>query len=714
FVSGNYFRTFGLSPAAGRLITDSDDVSGAPDTAVMSYKIWKDDYNADPSVVGSTFQLNTKPVTVIGVAPQGFYGDRLASRPPNFYLPIQTMPELLGASYVNDPDTAWLYLVGRLKPGVPWLALQKKIGVQLKHLFATSKRFSSAHDRPLLDKVHVILTPGGGGIQNLQQTYRERLRLLMWIAGLVLLIACANIANLLLVRGVGRKAEMSVRTALGAARTRIVRQLLTESIVLAILSGIVALAVSYAGARMLLAQAFSGEQYVPINASPSWEVLAFALTVSIATGVLFGVAPAWISAQAEPADALRSGARSTAAGASTLQRSLVVLQGALSLVLLVGAGLFAQSLNKLQSTDMKLNETNRYIVHVNPQAAGYKLTQLEMLARTMEVQFHSVPGVVKVGLSTYTPMEASNDDWGVQIQGQPWLNKGASLVKANAEYFDAVGTHVVGGRGINARDTSTAPLVAVVNEVFVKTFFKPGESPIGRRFGPPGPTSPGDYEIVGVVNDTAYTSVRWKNHAMYFVPLMQSPPNTGSLVDPNSDVYIGAIVLYTARPMANMETIAQRTLAGINPNLSVVKFQTFAAQIGDRFAGERMLSRLLTLFGALALLLASIGLYGVTAYSVAGRAPEIGIRIALGAKRGGVMAMILRGAMIQTGLGLGIGIPVALLSMKFVKSQLYEIANVNASVMMGAILTLAIAACIASLVPARRAASIDPMQVLKM
>ena len=714
FVSGNYFTTFGLKPAAGRLITDADDASGAPDTAVMSYKTWKIDCNGDSAVVGSTFQLNTKPVTVIGVAPEGFYGDRLASSPPNFYLPIQAIPELLGASYLNDPDTAWLYLVGRLKPRVKWIALQEKIGVQLKHLFAPSKRFSSAHDRALLDKVHVILTPGGGGIQNMQQSYRDRLKLLMWIAGLVLLIACANIANLLLVRGLGRKREMSVRAALGAARTRIVRQLLAESIVLAILSGMVAVAVSYAGARMLLALAFSGEQHVPIDPSPSWEVLAFALGVSVATGVLFGAAPSWISSQAQPADALRSGVRSTAARASSLQRSLVLLQSALSLVLLVGAGLFVESLNKLQSTDMKLNPTNRYIVHVNPQAAGYKLTQLEALARTMEVRFHSVPGVLKVGLSTYTPMEAINDDWGVQVQGQPWLNKGASLVKVNGEYFDAVGTHVVAGRGISARDTSTAPLVAVVNEIFVKTFFKPGENSIGRRFGPPGTASSGDYEIVGVVNDTTYTSVKWKNHAMYFVPLMQSPAATDSLSDPNNDVYIGAIVLETARPMANMETIARRTLAAINPNLSVVKFQTFAAQIGDQFIAERMLSRLLTLFGALALLLASIGLYGVTAYSVVGRAQEIGVRMALGAKRGSVIAMILRGAMIQTALGLGIGIPVALLGVKSVKSQLYEITNVNGIVMVGAVLTLAGAACIASLVPARRAASIDPMQVLKI
>ncbi|MGA8087054.1 MAG: ABC transporter permease [Terracidiphilus sp.] len=715
FVSGSYFRTFGLEPATGRLIADSDDVAGAPDAAVMSYETWKGDYNGDPAIVGSTFWVNTKPVTVVGVAPKGFYGDRLASAPPNFYLPIHAMPGLLGAGYVNDPDTAWLYVVGRLKPGVVWGPLQEKLSSQLKNFYATSKVYASAHDRPLLDRVHVVLTPAGGGIQNLQQAYGDRLRLLMSIAGIVLLIACANIANLLLVRGMRRTSEMNVRSALGARRGRIVRQLLTESVVLAVLGGTAALAVSYGGARMLLALEFTGEQHVPIHASPSWQVLAFALCVSLVTGVLFGVAPAWISSRAEPADSLRSATRTMTGGASILQRSLVVVQAAFSVVLLVGAGIFTQSLNKLQRTDLKLDATNRYIVHVNPQAAGYKVEQLEALARTMEERFHAVPGIEKVGLSTYTPMEADNDDWGVQIQGQPWLHhQGASIVKANAEYFDAVGTHVLMGRGIEAQDTSTASLVSVVNQAFVREFFKPGEVPIGHRFGPPGPTSSGDYEIVGVVEDTAYTSVRWKNHAMYFVPLMQHPPVPSKLVDPNDDVYIGAIVLETARPIANMEAITRRTLSSINPNLSVVKFETFQAQIGDQFTSERMLSRLTLLFGALALLLASIGLYGVTAYSVARRTQEIGIRMALGARRTAVVWMVMRGAVYQTALGLAIGIPVSIACVRSMKAQLYEITNVNALVMAGAVITLAAAACVAALVPARRAACVDPVKALRM
>jgi macrolide transport system ATP-binding/permease protein len=463
----------------------------------------------------------------------------------------------------------------------------------------------------------------------------------MGISGLVLLIACANIANLLLVRGMGRRTEMSVRTALGAMRGRVVRKLLTESILLAGMGGLAGLAVAYTGTRMLLALAFPGAQSVPIAASPSLPVIGFAFGISLLTGVLFGLAPAWIAAQAKPADALRSGARTTATGASLLQRVLVVTQAAVSLVLLVGAGLFSQNLNKLQSMDLKLNAKNRFVVHINPQAAGYSQTQLEALYRTMEERFHAVPGVMKVGISNYTPMEDNNWSNGIGVQGQPETHGLASFIKANADYLDSVGTHVLMGRGIEPRDTSTAPPVAVVNQAFVKEFFK-GANALGRRIG--SPTSPGDFEVVGVVEDTAYTDVRWKNHSMFFVPVMQRyASDKGPMVEDMS-LYAGAIVIATARPMSDMEAIARRTLAGINPNLTVTKFQTFDEQIADRFTEERLVSRLTTLFGRLALLLATIGLYGVTAYTVVRRTPEIGVRMALGAERGSVIAMIMRGA----------------------------------------------------------------------
>jgi macrolide transport system ATP-binding/permease protein len=713
FVSGNYFRTFGLQPRVGRLLTDADDIQGAPMTAVMSYETWQRDYAGDASVVGSAFWVNTKAVTVIGIAPQGFYGDRLSSRPPDFYLPIETKPVLSSSPYVHNPEAIWLYLIGRVKPGVAMIPLQEKISAQLRQAIASNKGFSSEHGKVLLARAHVVLTPGGAGIQSMQEEYRSHLHLLMWVAGLVLLIACANIANLLLVRGMGRRAEMSLRTALGAARGRLVRQLLTESILLAGMGGLAGLAAAYLGTRMLLMLAFPGAQNVPIQASPSMTVVGFALALSLLTGILFGVAPAWIAAKAQPADVLRSRSRTTTMGISLLQRGLAVFQAALSLVLLVGAGLFAQSLNKLERTDLRLDARNRYIAHFDPSSAGYTTTQLEALYRTIEQRFHALPGVMKVGIASYTPMEDDNFGTDVQAQGQPNLNLHASFVKANAEYFDSVGTRVVMGRGIGPQDTATAPPVAVVNQSFVKALFG-NRNPLGHRFGSPGSASAGAFEIVGVVEDTAYQSARLKDRSMFFIPMMQRDPTDKSPIEEDTSLYAGAIVLETARPMSDLESLARQTLAGINLNLTLIKFQTFDQQIADQFSEERLLARLTTLFGILALLLAAIGLYGVTAYNVVRRSSEIGIRMALGAERGSVIAMVMRVAMMQAALGLVIGVPVAMLCVRFVKAQLYEISSADISVMGGAIAILAAAACIAGLIPARRAASIDPVQALRM
>jgi predicted permease len=710
FVSGNYFRTFGLRPEAGRLFMDADDVRGAQATVVMSYVTWQHEFAGDASVVGSTFWVNTKPVTVVGVAPRGFYGDRMTSTPPDFYLPIETMPALANAPYVHEPEMNWVYIIGRVKPGVAPGVLQEKVNGVLRQAFATQSQFSTENGKKLLPRVHAVLTPGGAGIQTMQEDYGAHLHLLMWVSGLVLLIACANIANLLLVRGMGRRTEMSLRSALGAMRGRIVRQLLTESVLLAGMGGLLGLAVAYSGTRMLLLLAFPGERGVPIQATPSLEVIGFAFGLSMLTGILFGVAPAWISAQAKPADALRTGTRTTAAGTSLLQRTLVILQAALSLVLLVGAGLFSQSLNKLQNTDLRLDARNRYVVHINPQAAGYAGIQLEALYRTIEDRFHAVPGVVKVGISTYVPME--DDRWSnyLVVQNHPEAKGIVGFVKANSDYFDSVGTKLVMGRGIDVRDTSTAPGVTVVNRAFVQEFLG-GKNPIGMRIG--APDSPGDFEIVGVVENTVYTDIHLKDDPMYFVPMMQRPASNKDPIEQDLSLYAGTMVLETAQPINDMEKITRQTLASINPNLTVVQFQPFSEQIAIQFTQQRLIARLTMLFGALALLLATIGLYGVTAYSVERRTPEIGIRMALGAERGGVVAMVMRGALIQTALGLAIGIPVALLCVRFVKAQLYEITSADAQVMTGAIIALALATCVAGIIPARRAASIDPARALR-
>jgi macrolide transport system ATP-binding/permease protein len=430
-------------------------------------------------------------------------------------------------------------------------------------------------------------------------------------------------------------------------------------------------------------------------------------------------ADALMAARTQPAEALRSNARTTAHGTSWLQRSLVVLQAALSLVLLVAAGLFAQSLNKAENVNMKLDATNRYIAHINPQAAGFRNTEVEPLYQTIVDRFHAIPGVLKVGLSTYTPMEENNWGSGVKVQGEPDLNKGASWVKGTPEYFDSVGTHVVMGRGFTSQDTLNAPPVAVVNQEFVKQFFG-NRNPIGHRFGFSGPSKvaqDGAHEIVGVVEDTTYTSVYWKDHTMYFLPLTQRCCNADDSdyhLDKDQSMYAGALVIQTAHPMAGFEKIVGDTLGSINPNLTIVKFQTFQQQIDDRFIEERLIARLTSLFGLLALLLAAIGLYGVTAYTVVRRTPEIGIRMALGAARSRVIGTVMRGAMLQAVAGLVIGIPVVIFCVRYVKSQLFEITSVNVPVMTIAIGVLVLTAAIAAIIPARRAASVDPARALRI
>jgi macrolide transport system ATP-binding/permease protein len=718
FVSGNYFRVFGLSPAAGRLFVDSDDQKGAPITAVMSYDAWMQDYGGDPSVVGSSFYINTKPATLIGIAPKGFYGDRIDTNPPKYFLPMNTMDFVIGAPYFNEPDSQWAYIIGRVKPGTSLPALQAKASALLKQEFAPLKTFTDQRAKKALPNTHVVLSPGGGGIQNMQDGYKDHLQLLQWIAAMVLLVACANIANLLLVRGMSRRAELSIRSALGAQRSRIVRQLLTESVLLSGMGGLLGLAVSYLGAHALLMLAFPDQHNMPVHASPSPLVIGFSFALSLVTGVLFGLAPAVMAARAQPAEALRSNARTTSQGASLLQRALVVLQAALSLVLLVAAGLFAQSLSKAEGVDMKLDTTNRYIAHINPQAAGYKNTEVGPLYQTIVDRFHAIPGVLKVGLATYTPMEQNNWSSGVKIQGENDTNKGASWVKGTPEYFDSVGTHIVAGRGFTSQDTLNAPSVAVVNQEFVKQFFGK-RNPIGHRFGFSGPNKTpqdGAHEIVGVVEDTTYTSVYWKDHAMYFLSLTQPAgiPDADDPLDKDQSMYAGALVIQTSHPIPGFEKIVDDTLSSINPNLTTVKFQTFQQQIDDRFTEERLIARLTSLFGVLALLLAAIGLYGVTSYTVVRRTPEIGIRMALGAARTRVIGMVMRGAMLQALIGLAIGIPVSVFCVRYVKSQLYEITSVNVPVMVGAISVLILAAAIAGLIPARRAASIDPVKALRV
>jgi predicted permease len=720
YVSGNYFSTFGLGAYAGRVLVPSDDVPGAAPVAVLSYQAWQVEHAADPKVIGSTFYIQGQPFTIVGISPPGFFGDRIDSNPPALWIPLNDEPVIeRETSLLKQPDTNWLYAIGRVKTGTNPGSLQAKLSNDLRNWLATQPTYASRGGATEIPKQHVILTPGGGGVQNLQQQAGSGLRLLMTISGLVLLVACANIANLLLAKGATRRAVTSISMALGAARSRLIRQMLVESLLLGCAGGLVGIAVAYAGARMILTLAFPDSPQLPIHASPSFAVLGFAFGLSLLTGLIFGIVPAWITSHSDPAEALRGINRSTRDRASLPQKSLIVLQAALSLVLLVGAGLLTQSLRNLEHQDFGIATANRYVFHFDPAGAGYTAATIGAANERLEREFSALPGVQSVGLALYSALEGNNWGEGVSIEGRPEPGPGehnnSSWDRVSPHFFETIGQSVVRGRGFTDQDTATSRMVSVVNKAFVKKFF-PNEDPIGRHFGTNGPGSSTNYEIVGVVADAKYNNPREPVRTMYFRPMAQmntTLKERSAITGETRSMFPNSITLRYTGDAASLEPLIRRTLANINPNLTIIDFHSLDYQVSGNFNQERLISRLTTLFGLLALVLASVGLYGITAYSVARRTSEIGLRMALGANRANVLAMVLRAASWQIGLGMAIGIPAALLGGHLMATQLYGVRTYDPLTLAAAVLVLSAFAAIASFIPARRAASIEPMNALR-
>ena len=720
YVSGNYFSTFGVGAYLGRTLLPSDDVPGAAPVAVLSYQNWQADYAADPQVIGSTFYLQSRPVTIVGIAPPGFFGDRVDSNPPALWIPLSAEPVLHGErSILNHASSNWLYVIGRLKPGVDLANLQNRLSASLRQWMLTQSEYVEQGRDSLIPKQHVVLVPGGAGVQNLQQETGKGLHLLMAISALVLLVACANIANLLLARGATRRAETSVRIALGAARTRLIRQMLVESLLLGCVGGIAGLIVAYAGTKTILTLAFPDSKFLPIQATPSLPVLGFALGVSLLTGVIFGIVPAWITSKSDPAEALRGISRSTRDSSSLPQKSLIIFQAALSLVLLVGAGLLTRTLRNLEHQNFGIETENRYVVHLDPAGAGYTPERLPALYEQIERQFAALPGVQNVGLALYSTLEGNNWGQGVYIEGRPEpgpnAHNGASWDRVSPNFFETIGQPVIRGRGITEHDTAASPLVAVVNQAFVKKFF-PNEDPIGHHFGTSDQKYSGSYEIVGVVADAKYNNPRSPFRPMFFRPLSQQNTafkDPAEITGEGWSLYINSITLRFRGKPENLDAVVRRTLAGIDRNLTIDDLKSLDYQVAGNFNQERLIARLTVLFGILALVLASVGLYGITAYSVARRTSEIGVRMALGANRQDVVGLVLKGAFSQIGIGLAIGIPIALLGGRLMASQLYGVGAYDPITIALAALLLGISAVIAGFVPARRAASIEPMRALR-
>ena len=725
YVSGNFFRTLGVQPWIGRLMTDDDDREGAAPVAVMSYHVWADKYASDPSVVGASYQINGHAFTVIGVAPPGFFGAKLdGGGMPDVWIPVTAEALLDGETQrLKRPNTNWLDILGRVRPGVNPKSLEAQLRVEFLGWLASHESDMEPSEKQTWRQQTLHLIPGGAGVTAMRDRYEAGLKLLLIAAGCVLLVACGNLANLMLARGLKDRSQISLRVALGASRGRLVRKALVESTLLAIIGGIVGIGVAYAGSKLILYLAFhtSGPaRYVPVDATPSAPVLLFTVAISILTGVLFGIAPAWMTSHVDPAEALRGSNRSVRGGGSIAQKSLVIAQTAMSVVLLSAAALLGQSLRNLEHQNFGFEPDGRYLVSINPSLANYKPEQMEPLYRRIDERLLRVPGVHMVAPALYAPM--SGDSWneGIRIAGRPEPGPkeqtGAGWARVMPGFFETLGSKVVQGRSIEEQDTPATRPVAVDNEAFVRRFFK-DQNPIGQHFGMDRIQYAGSFEIVGVVRDIRYMTWGYKDpvRPMFWLPETQSLKYD----DPQFNTFdlfshfLNNIVVWAPGNPPGMETEVRKALASIDPNLVVYGVNPYFEILAGDFQQENMIASLTMLFGVLGLILAAVGLYGVMAYSVEQRTSEIGVRMALGADRTRVVRMVLRSAFSQIGIGLGLGIPLAIAAGRLMTEQLYGVAPSDPRMLTIAALLLCAAALAASWIPALRAATVEPIVALR-
>jgi putative ABC transport system permease protein len=725
YVSGNFFRTFGVHPWIGRLMADADDQEGAPPVAVMSFHIWQDKYGSDPSVIGASYQINGHPFTVIGVAVPGFYGAKLAGwGMPDFWLPATTELLIDGATArLKRPNGNFLDLIGRVRPGVNPKSLEAKLKVEFHDWLASHVPDMEPGEKQLWRQQTLHLIPGGAGVAAMRDQYQQGLKLLLIAAGCVLLVACANLANLMLARGLKDRAQTSIRVALGAPRGHLVRKALVESVMLAMIGGVLGIGVAYAGTRLILHLAFQiggPNNHVPINSTPSWPVLLFTLGLSVLTGVVFGIAPAWMTSHADPVEALRGANRSVGGRRSLAQKSLVVAQVAMSLVLLSAAALLGQSLRNLEHQNFGFETQGRYIAWINPMLGNYKPEQMEPLFRQIDDRLLQIPGVRMVAPALYAPMTGDSWNDGIRVEGRPEPgareDTGAGWARVMPGFFETIGAKVVRGRPITEQDTAATRKVAVINEAFARRFFK-GQNPIGQHFGPNKIKYSATYEIVGVARDMRYMTYDYKDpiRPMFWVPEAQ----TVEYDDPafrSGEIwshYLYNIVIWAPGHPPGMEERVRKALASVDPDLVLYSVDPYSKVVSADFQQEKMIATLTMLFGVLGLVLAAVGLYGVMAYTVEQRTSEIGVRMALGANRGGVVRMVLRGAFSQVGIGLALGIPATIGAGRLMTNQLFGVMPWDPGRLTLATLLLCVAALLASVIPASRAAGVDPMLALR-
>lgn len=712
FVSGNFFSGLGIVPAAGRLIAGTDDARGASQVAVLSYNYWRERFAGDPAAIGQTIRINNLAFTMIGVAAPEFFGVRPGSAPV-VYIPIASRPSL-ARNYGNEHDTMfidphfyWVDIMGRLRPGVTLARAQTELAARFHELALASAK--NDEERAVLPALW--LEEGVSGVDSLRRQYSKPLFVLMTMVAFILAIACANIANLLLARATARRREIAVRLSLGASRVRVVRQLLTESLMLALPGGIVGLGVAAAGIRFLIwLLTGNNQEGLSLRVALDWRILAFTIAIAVATGILFGLAPAIQATSVDITPALketRASAPRKRGRRIGLSQLLVVGQIALSLLLVLGAAIFVRTLANLHSVQIGFNQEKLLTFSLDASQAGYKEAALKTFYTRMDERFRNLPGVRAATVSDMPLVADWNSSTSVRFPGAPKCEgrgcPNTSLVSAGSTFFETMQLPMLIGRSIDAHDRDGAPLAAVVNEVFAKKYF-PNQNPIGRRFGL-GNSQAGDLTIVGVAKNARYSSLKRAIPPVVYVSYLQSvfkgPP--------------GAMFfeLRTAgNPLALAETV-RKTVHQAAPAVPVTHMMTQAQRIDSTIAQERTFADLCAAFAVLALTIACVGLYGTMAYAVARRTNEIGIRIALGAERRRIVWMVLREVLALAAAGLGVGLICAWSAMSAIKSFVFGMKPADPATMLLAAGILITALLLAGFAPATRASRIDPLFALR-
>jgi putative ABC transport system permease protein len=712
YVSGNYFSVLGVQPVAGRMLLPSDDDASVanPSVAVISYGYWQQKFGADPSAVGKQMEIEGYPFTIVGVAPPEFSGLQVGS-PEQFWVPLAAEPIFHTQSWLPRYSYHWLYVVGRLKPGVTREQAQSNSSVIFRRILEqTAPGIGDAHDRQRYLSQTIQALPAGAGLSRLRTQYSKALLILMVLVGLVLLVACASVASLVLARAAARRKELAVRLALGAGRWRLVRHVLTESLLLGALGGAAGLALAYLGSGYVVGFMSNSPIPVVLNVRPDLRVLAFTLLASMLTGILFGLAPALRATQVDAGPDLKDRAGRDGRQHARLGKILVVSQVALSLLLLVGAGLFIGTLRNLRTQDAGFNSDNVLLASVNPGKAGFKGAQLVTFYQRLLEGLRQQPGTVSASLSMVTPVAGGGVELSVSVEGYaptPGEDRSVYVNRVSPGYFATVRTPVLLGRDFSALDTQASPKVALINETMANYYFH-GTSPIGRHLTLGTATGGNDaLEIVGVVKDSKYMALREAAHRTIFTDCFQQAAMPGSL----------DLELRSSRDPIGFVGAVRSAVTSLSSAVPVGDFGTLSEQVDRSITQERLVATLSGFFGALALLLACVGLYGLMSYSVGNRTSEIGIRMALGANRARVLWMILREALLLAALGLLVGVPMALAAARLAASQLsgllFGLSATSSATLLFACAALVASAALAAFIPARRAARTDPVIAIR-